>query len=69
MYISNGRDKITYISNKPLPSQDYFDTVQLDYLIDEFVHKRGDKEVIEYLKAKLKYYRALKKEMKKEDDE
>lgn len=67
MYISNGRDKITYISNKP--SQDYFDTVQLDYLIDEFAHKRGDKEVIEYLKAKLKYYRALKKGAKKEDDE
>lgn len=63
MYISNGRDKITYISNKP--SQDYFDTVQLDYLIDEFAYKRGDKEVIEYLKAKLKYYRALKKEVNK----
>lgn len=54
MYISNGRDKITYISNKPLPSQDYFNTVQLDYLIDEFAHKKGNKEVIEYLKAKLK---------------
>lgn len=67
MYISNGRDNITYISNKP--SQDYFDTVQLDYLIDEFAHKKGNKEVIEYLKAKLKYYRALEKEMKKEDDE
>lgn len=69
MYIENqaSKNKITYINNKP--SQDYFDTVQLDYLIDEFVHKRGDKEVIEYLKAKLKYYRALKKEMKKEDDE
>lgn len=52
MYISNGRDKITYISNKP--SQDYFDTVQLDYLIDEFVHKRGSQEVIEYLKSKIK---------------
>lgn len=54
MYISNGRDKITYISNKPLPSQDYFDTVQLDCLIDEYVHKRGSQEVIEYLKAKIK---------------
>ena len=52
MYISNGRDNITYISNKP--SQDYFDTVQLDCLIDEFVHKKGDKEVIAYLKSKIK---------------
>lgn len=52
MYISNGRDKITYISNKP--SQDYFDTVQLSYLIDEYVHKRGSQEVIEYLKSKIK---------------
>lgn len=69
MYISNGRDKITYISNKPLPAKDYFDTVQLDYLIDEFAHKKGEEEVIEFLKSKLKYYRALKKEMKKEDDE
>lgn len=64
MYISNGKDNITYIPNKPLPAKDYFDIVQLDCLIDEFAHKRGDKEVIEYLKAKLKYYRALKKELK-----
>lgn len=54
MYISNGRDNITYISNKPLLAKDYFDTVQLDYLIDEFAHKRGSQEVIEYLKSKLK---------------
>lgn len=54
MYIENqaSKNKITYISNKP--SQDYFDTVQLDYLIDEFAHKKGDKEVIEYLKSKIK---------------
>ena len=54
MYISNGKDKITYISNKPRQGQDYFDTVQLDYLLDEFAHKRGSQEVIEYLKSKLK---------------
>lgn len=54
MYIENqaSKNRITYINNKP--SQDYFDTVQLDYLIDEFAHKRGRDEVIEYLKAKLK---------------
>lgn len=54
MYIENqaSKNKITYISNKP--SQDYFDTVQLDYLIDEFAHKKGNKEVIAYLKSKLK---------------
>lgn len=54
MYIENqaSKNKITYINNKP--SQDYFDTVQLDCLIDEFVHKKGNKEVIEYLKSKIK---------------
>ena len=54
MYIENqaSKNKITYISNKP--SQDYFDTVQLDYLIDEFAHKKGNETVIAYLKSKLK---------------
>lgn len=54
MYIPNeaSKNKVTFISNKL--SQDYFDTVQLDCLIDEFVHKKGDKEVIEYLKSKIR---------------
>ena len=54
MYIENqaSKNKITYISNKP--SQDYFNTVQLDYLIDEFAHKKGEEEVIAYLKSKIK---------------
>ena len=54
MYIPNeaSTNKITYISNKP--PKDYFDTVQLDCLIDEFAHKKGNKEVIEYLKSKIK---------------
>ena len=54
MYIPNeaSKSKVTYISNKP--AKDYFDTVQLSYLIDEYVHKRGSQEVIEYLKSKIK---------------
>lgn len=54
MYIENqaSKNKITYINNKP--SQDYFDTVQLDYLIDEFAYKKGNETVIEYLKSKIK---------------
>lgn len=54
MYIPNeaSKSKVKYIPNKP--SQDYFDTVQLSYLIDEYVHKRGSQEVIEYLKSKIK---------------
>jgi hypothetical protein len=54
MYIPNeaNKNKVTYISNKP--SKDYFDTVQLDYLIDEFAHKKGNETVIAYLKSKLK---------------
>lgn len=54
MYIENqaSKSKVTYISNKP--NKDYFDTVQLDYLIDEFVHKKGNETVIEYLKSKIK---------------
>ena len=54
MYIPNeaSKNKVTYISNK-VPD-DYFDTVQLDYLIDEFEHKKGKEEVIAYLKSKIK---------------
>lgn len=54
MYIQNeaSKNKIQYISNKP--PKDYFDTVQLDGLIDEFAHKKGKEEVIEYLKNKIK---------------
>lgn len=54
MYIPNeaSKSKVTVISNKP--PKDYFDTVQLSCLIDEYAHKRGDKEVIEYLKSKIK---------------
>ena len=54
MYIPNdaSKSKIQYISNKP--PKDYFDTVQLDYLIDEFEHKKGKEEVIAYLKSKIK---------------
>lgn len=56
MYISNGasNNKVTFISNKPVLPKDYFDTVQLDYLIDEFAHKKGNEEVITYLKSKIK---------------
>lgn len=54
MYISNGKDKIKYISNKPLPVKDYFDIVQLDALIDEYAHKKSNEEVIAYLKSKIK---------------
>lgn len=54
MYIPNeaSKNKIQYIDNKP--AKDYFDTVQLDSLIDEYEHKRGKEEVIKYLKSKLK---------------
>lgn len=52
MYISNGKDKIKYIPNKP--NKNYFDIVQLDALIDEFAHKKSNEEVIAYLKSKIK---------------
>lgn len=54
MYIENqaSKNKVTYISNK-VPD-DYFNTTQLDYLIDEFEQKRGKEEVIKFLKEKLK---------------
>ena len=52
MYISNGKNKVTYISHKP--NKDYFDIVQLDALIDEFAHKKSNEEVIAYLKSKIK---------------
>ena len=55
MYIPNeaSNNKITFISNKP-PTRDYFNTIQLDYLIDDFVNEKGNEEVIAYLKNKIK---------------
>lgn len=54
MYIENqaSKNKVTYISNK-VPD-DYFNTTQLEALLDEFVYKKGSQEVIEYLKSKIK---------------
>lgn len=71
MYISNGKDKVTYISNRPTKEdkEKYYNTCNLDLMLGELYETRGLDETIDFLKAKLKYYRALKKEMKKEDDE
>lgn len=54
MYIENqaSKNKVTYISNK-VPD-DYFNTTQLESLLDEFEQKRGKEEVISFLKGKLK---------------
>ena len=54
MYIPNeaSKSKVKYIPNKP--SQNYFDTVQLSYLIDEFAHKMGNETVVKFLEGKLK---------------
>lgn len=69
MYIPNeaSKNKVKYISNKP--PKDYYNTCNLDLLIGELYETRGLDETIDFLKMKLKYYKALKKEMKKEDDE
>ena len=68
MYIPNeaSNNKVTFISNKP--PKDYYNTCNLDLLIGELFEIRGIDETIEYLQHKLKYYRALKKGAKKEDE-
>lgn len=65
MYISNGKNNVTYISNKPTREdmEKYYNTINLDLLIGELFEIKGIDETIEYLQHKLKYYKALKKEV------
>lgn len=70
MYVSNGKTKVTYISNKPTKEdrEQYYNTINLDLLVGELFEMKGIDATIEYLQHKLKYYKALKKEEKKEDE-
>ena len=70
MYISNGKDNIKYISNKPTreDKEKYYNTINLDLLIGELFEMKGIDETISFLQHKLKYYRALKKEAEKQDE-
>ncbi len=70
MYISNGKNNVTYISNKPSREdmEKYYNTTNLDLLLGECFEIQGIDATIEYLQHKLKYYKALKKEEKKEDE-
>ena len=70
MYISNGNDKVTYITNKPTreDKEQYYNTINLDLLVGELFEMKGIDATIDYLQHKLKYYKALKKEEKKEDE-
>lgn len=63
MYISNGRNKVTYISNRPTKEdkEKYYNTCNLDLMLGELYETRGLDETIDFLKMKLKYYKALKK--------
>lgn len=72
MYISNGKNKVTYISNRPTREdmEQYYNTCNLDLMLGELYEIKGLDDTIAYLQHKLKYYKALKKkEAKKEDDE
>lgn len=64
MYISNGRDNIKYISNKPTreDKKKYYNTTNLDLMLGELFEVRGIDDTIDFLQKKLKYYKALKKE-------
>ena len=66
MYISNGNDKVTYITNRPTKEdrEQYYNTINLDLLVGELFEMKGIDATIEYLQKKLKYYKALKKEEK-----
>lgn len=66
MYISNGKDNIKYITNKPTreDKEQYYNTINLDLLVGELFEMKGIDATIDYLQHKLKYYKALKKEEK-----
>lgn len=68
MYIENqaSKNKVKYISNKP--PKDYYNTTNLDLLLGECFEIQGIDKTIEYLQHKLKYYKAIKKGAKKEDE-
>lgn len=70
MYISNGKDKIKYIPNKPTreDKEKYYNTINLDLLIGELFQIKGIDATIEYLQHKLKYYKSIKKGAKKENE-
>lgn len=70
MYISNGKNNVTYISNKPTREdmEKYYNTINLDLLLGELYEVRGIDATIEYLQHKLKYYKSIKKGAKKEDE-
>ena len=73
MYIENeaSKNKIKYISNKPTMAdrKQYYNTCNLDLMLGELFEMRGIDETIQYLQHKLKYYRALKKEAKEDEQE
>ena len=70
MYISNGKNKVTYISNRPTKEdqEKFYNTTNLDLLLGELVEIKGIDATIEYLQHKLKYYKAIKKGAEKEDE-
>ena len=43
MYISNGRNKVTYISNRPTKEdkEKYYNTCNLDLMLEELYETRG----------------------------
>ena len=64
MYISNGKDNIKYITNKPTreDKEKYYNTCNLDLMLGELLEMKGIDATIEYLQHKLKYYKVIKKE-------
>ena len=71
MYISNGKNNITYIPNRPTQEdrKQYYNTCNLDLLVGELFEVKGIDETIQYLQKKLKYYKSLKKEEKANEQE
>ena len=71
MYISNGKNNVTYISNKPTREdrKQYYNTCNLDLLLGELYEMKGLDDTIAYLQHKLKYYKAIKKEEKANEQE
>lgn len=60
MYISPN-NKTTRIEPKKVP---YYNTFNLDLLLGEMQEVKGTDAVVDFLKEKLKYYKAIQKEGK-----
>ena len=57
-------DNTTYLDGRPTQEERYYNTFNLDLLLGEMQEVKGTNAVVDFLKEKLKYYKAIQKEGK-----